>query len=75
VQQAAIDAQQAAIAAIRPGVSAQSIAEAANDAREIVGRACSRLVQLLARLHEESRASSHKTLDFINRGTSGVNLG
>ncbi len=31
VQQAAIDAQQAAIAAIRPGVSAESIAGAAND--------------------------------------------
>jgi Xaa-Pro dipeptidase len=31
VQQAAIDAQQAAIAAIRPGVSAESIAEAANE--------------------------------------------
>ena len=31
VQQAAIDAQQAAIAAIRPGVTAESIAEAAND--------------------------------------------
>ena len=30
VQQAAIDAQQAAIAAIRPGVTAQSVAEAAN---------------------------------------------
>ncbi|MCS3765926.1 MULTISPECIES: M24 family metallopeptidase [Bradyrhizobium] len=30
VQQAAIDAQQAAIAAIRPGVTAESIAEAAN---------------------------------------------
>lgn len=31
VQQAAIDAQQAAIAAIRPGVSAQSVAAAANE--------------------------------------------
>jgi Xaa-Pro aminopeptidase len=31
VQQAAIDAQQAAIAAIRPGVTAESVAEAAND--------------------------------------------
>jgi Xaa-Pro dipeptidase len=31
VQQAAIDAQQAAIAAIRPGVTAQSIAEAADE--------------------------------------------
>ncbi len=31
VQQAAIDAQQAAIAAIRPGVSAESVAEAANE--------------------------------------------
>jgi len=31
VQQAAIDAQQAAIAAIRPGVTASSIAEAANE--------------------------------------------
>ncbi|MFA9418886.1 MAG: M24 family metallopeptidase [Gammaproteobacteria bacterium] len=31
VQQAAIDAQQAAIGAIRPGVSAESIAEAANE--------------------------------------------
>jgi Xaa-Pro dipeptidase len=31
VQQAAIDAQQAAIAAIRPGVTAESIAEAANE--------------------------------------------
>ena len=31
VQQTAIDAQQAAIAAIRPGVTAESIAEAAND--------------------------------------------
>jgi len=31
VQQTAIDAQQAAIAAIRPGVSAESIAEAANE--------------------------------------------
>ena len=30
VQQAAIDAQQAAIAAIRPGIEAQSVAEAAN---------------------------------------------
>ena len=30
VQQAAIDAQQAAIAAIRPGVTAESVAEAAN---------------------------------------------
>jgi Xaa-Pro dipeptidase len=31
VQQAAIDAQQAAIAAIRPGVTAESVAEAANE--------------------------------------------
>lgn len=31
VQQTAIDAQQAAIAAIRPGVSAESVAEAANE--------------------------------------------
>ncbi|MEM7207488.1 MAG: Xaa-Pro peptidase family protein [Pseudomonadota bacterium] len=31
VQQAAIDAQQAAISAIRPGVTAESVAEAAND--------------------------------------------
>jgi Xaa-Pro aminopeptidase len=31
VQQAAVDAQQAAIAAIRPGVTAESIAEAANE--------------------------------------------
>jgi Xaa-Pro dipeptidase len=31
VQQAAIDAQQAAIAAIRPGVSAESVAQAANE--------------------------------------------
>jgi Xaa-Pro dipeptidase len=31
VQQAAIDAQQAAIAAIRPGVTAESVAHAAND--------------------------------------------
>jgi Xaa-Pro aminopeptidase len=31
VQQAALDAQQAALAAIRPGVTAQSVAEAANE--------------------------------------------
>jgi Xaa-Pro aminopeptidase len=31
VQQAAIDAQQAAIAAVRPGVTAESIAQAANE--------------------------------------------
>ena len=31
VQQAAIDAQQAAIASIRPGVTAESVAEAANE--------------------------------------------
>ncbi len=31
VQQAAIDAQQAAIAAIRPGITAESVAEAANE--------------------------------------------
>ena len=31
VQQAAIDAQQAAIAAMRPGVTAESVAEAANE--------------------------------------------
>ncbi|MGI9317576.1 MAG: M24 family metallopeptidase, partial [bacterium] len=31
VQQAAIDAQQAAIAAIKPGVTAESVAEAANE--------------------------------------------
>lgn len=37
VQQAAIDAQQAAIAAIRPGVTAQSIAEAANAVYQDLG--------------------------------------
>ena len=31
MQQAAIDAQQAAIAAMRPGVTAESVAEAANE--------------------------------------------
>jgi len=39
VQQAAIDAQQAAIAAIRPGVTAQSIAEAADEVYRAQGYA------------------------------------
>jgi len=39
VQQAAIDAQQAAIAAVRPGVTAESIAEAANVVYESHGYA------------------------------------
>ena len=37
VQQAAIDAQQAAIAAIRPGVTAESVAQAANEVYDMRG--------------------------------------